>query len=154
MTSCASNLRDYGNKYLWKKSASQMGTSRVGIDRSISVTILGHLLHFDQLYKVCGNNYLAQIAHILRQFLYRCKNLSFSSEIILGQLLQRFGNFLLVTLPALSTTVPQPLPSYFFCKLLNTKYLPPTCSNNINATTPAIVTISIATTSKSATSMT
>ena len=34
-----------------------------------SVTRLGDLLHFRQLFKACGNNYFAQIAHIFRQFL-------------------------------------------------------------------------------------
>ena len=42
-----------------------------------SVTRLGDLLHFGQLCKACDNNYFAQIAHILRQFLERCQNLSF-----------------------------------------------------------------------------
>ena len=51
-----------------------------------SVTRLGNLLHFGQLYKACGNNNFAQIAHILGNF-------SFSSEIIFGQLLYTFGNF-------------------------------------------------------------
>ena len=34
-----------------------------------SVSKLGDLLHIGQLYKAGGNNYLAQIAHIVRQFL-------------------------------------------------------------------------------------
>ena len=34
-----------------------------------SVTRLGDLLHFGQLFKACGNNYFARISHILRQFL-------------------------------------------------------------------------------------
>ena len=34
-----------------------------------SVTKLGDLLHFGQLYKACGNNYFAQIALIFRDFL-------------------------------------------------------------------------------------
>ena len=34
-----------------------------------SVTRLGDLLHFGQLFKAYGNNYFAQIAHIFRQFL-------------------------------------------------------------------------------------
>ena len=33
-----------------------------------SVTRLGDLLHFGQLFKACGNNYFGQIAHIIRQF--------------------------------------------------------------------------------------
>ena len=34
-----------------------------------SVTILGDLLDFGQLFKAFGNNQFAQISHILRQFL-------------------------------------------------------------------------------------
>ena len=34
-----------------------------------SVTKLGDLLDFGQLFKAFGNNYFAQILHILRQFL-------------------------------------------------------------------------------------
>ena len=64
-----------------------------------SVTRLGDLLHLGQLFKACGNNYFVQIAHIFRQFLKRCQNLSFFfCEIIFGQLLQTFGSFLVVTL--------------------------------------------------------
>ena len=42
-----------------------------------SVTILGHLLDFGQVFKAFGNNFFAPISHILRQFLWRCQNLSF-----------------------------------------------------------------------------
>ena len=34
-----------------------------------TVTILGNLMNFGQLFKAFGNNYFAQISHILRQFL-------------------------------------------------------------------------------------
>ena len=34
-----------------------------------SVTRLGDLLHFGQLFKDCGNNYYAQMANIYRKFL-------------------------------------------------------------------------------------
>ena len=34
-----------------------------------SVTRLGDLLDFGQLFKVCGNNWFAQITHIFRRFL-------------------------------------------------------------------------------------
>ena len=37
------------------------------------------LLDFGQLFKAFGNNYFAQISHILRQFLKRCQNLPFFS---------------------------------------------------------------------------
>ena len=32
------------------------------------VTRLGDLLHFGQLFKACGNNHFAKIAHIFREF--------------------------------------------------------------------------------------
>ena len=35
---------------------------------SASVTRLGDLLQFGQLFKACDNNYFAQTVHILRQF--------------------------------------------------------------------------------------
>ena len=35
---------------------------------TVSVTRLGDLLHFGQLFKASGNNYFAQIAHILGNF--------------------------------------------------------------------------------------
>ena len=48
-----------------------------------SVTILGDLFHFGQLFKARGNNYLAQIAHILGNYV-SVKIFHFSCEIILG----------------------------------------------------------------------
>ena len=48
--------------------------SKPPISMLTSMTILGDLLLFGQLLKACGNNYLAQISHILRQ---RCQNFSF-----------------------------------------------------------------------------
>ena len=36
-----------------------------------SVTRLGDLLYFGQLFKAIGNNYFAQIAHIIRRFFVR-----------------------------------------------------------------------------------
>ena len=42
-----------------------------------SVTRLGNLFHFVQLFKACGNNYFAQISHIFRQFLLSYWNISF-----------------------------------------------------------------------------
>ena len=65
---------------------------------SISVTRLDNLLHFGQLFKACGKNYFAQIAHISGNFSKGVKN---SCEIIFGQLLFTFGDFLLVTLDLL-----------------------------------------------------
>ena len=65
----------------------------------ISVTRLGDLLHFGQIFKASGNNYFAQTAHILGKFCRGIKIFHFSSGIIFGQLLLTFGDFLLVTLP-------------------------------------------------------
>ena len=39
------------------------------LEPHISVTRLGDLLHFGQLFKAFNNNYFAQIAHIFKQFL-------------------------------------------------------------------------------------
>ena len=44
---------------------------------TISVTRLGNLFDFGQVLKAFGNNYFAQISHILRHFLQMCQNLSF-----------------------------------------------------------------------------
>ena len=40
-----------------------------------SVTRLGDLLDFGQVFKAFSNNYFAQISHILKQILLRCQNL-------------------------------------------------------------------------------
>ena len=42
-----------------------------------SVTRLGDLLHFGQLFKACGNNYFFQIDHIFMQFFKAVKALIF-----------------------------------------------------------------------------
>ena len=52
-----------------------------------SLTRLGDLLHFGQLFKAFGNNYFAQITHILGNFCKVVKICHFSSEIDFGQLL-------------------------------------------------------------------
>ena len=39
-----------------------------GQSETTSVTRLGNLMHFVQLFQACGDNYFAQIAHIFRQF--------------------------------------------------------------------------------------
>ena len=52
-----------------------------------SVTRLGNLLYFGQLFKVCGNNYFAQITHILGNLCKVVEIFHFASEIIFGQLL-------------------------------------------------------------------
>ena len=70
-----------------------------------SVTRLGDLLHFGQLFKARGNNNLTQIAHILGNFCKGIEIFNFSCEIIFGQLLYTFGDYLLVTLAALGCAV-------------------------------------------------
>ena len=67
-----------------------------------SVTRLGDLLHFGQLFKTCGNNYFAQIAHIFGIF-WKGQNLSFFLWNHFGQLLKTFGDFLMVTLQRMLT---------------------------------------------------
>jgi len=52
-----------------------------------SVTRLGDFLHFGQLFKAFGNNYLAQSFTFLGNFCKGVKIYHFSSEIIFSQLL-------------------------------------------------------------------
>ena len=52
-----------------------------------SVTRLGDLLDFRQLFKAFGNKLFAQIFHILKDFLKVVKIYHFSIEIVFGQLL-------------------------------------------------------------------
>ena len=58
-----------------------------------SVISLGDLLHFGQLFKACGNDYFAQIAHILDNFCKVVEIFNFSREIILGNLYRHFATF-------------------------------------------------------------
>ena len=59
-----------------------------------SVTILGNLLHFGQLFKVCSNNYLAQTAHILRQiFVNVSKSFIFLVQSFLGNFYSHLATF-------------------------------------------------------------
>ena len=51
---------------------------------AVSVTRLGYLLHFGQLFEARGNNYFAQIAHFLSNFCKGVKIFHFSSETIFG----------------------------------------------------------------------
>ena len=61
-----------------------------GSFREISVTRLGDLIHFGQLFKACDNNYFAQIAYI---FCKGFKNFHFSCEIILGNFYIHLATF-------------------------------------------------------------
>ena len=67
-----------------QKGPSQKLNPFLSLIRS-SVTRLGDLLDFGQLFKACGNNYFAQISHILQQIFV--KIFYFSSELIFGRLL-------------------------------------------------------------------
>ena len=58
-----------------------------------SVTRLGDLLDFGQLFKACGNNSFAQIARILGKFCEVVKIFHFSSEIILGNYYRHLAIF-------------------------------------------------------------
>ena len=62
------------------------------------MTRLGDLLDFGHLFQAFGNNCIAQITHILDIFCKGVKIIHLPCEIIFGQLLKTFGNFLLVTL--------------------------------------------------------
>ena len=64
----------------------------------ISMTRLGDLLDFGHLFQAFGNNCIAQITHILDIFCKGVKIIHLPCEIIFGQLLKTFGNYLLVTL--------------------------------------------------------
>ena len=64
-----------------------VGSSLLLISSPISVTIMGNLLDFGQLFQACGNNYFAKITHILGNFCKGFKIFHFSSGIISGQLL-------------------------------------------------------------------
>ena len=54
---------------------------------------IGQFLHFGQLFKASGHNYLPQMPTLLGNFCKGVKIIHFSFEIIFGQLLQTFGNF-------------------------------------------------------------
>ena len=53
----------------------------------VSVTRLGNLLHFGQLFNASGNNYFAQVTNILGNFCKGVQIIDFASKIIFGQLL-------------------------------------------------------------------
>ena len=63
-----------------------------------SVTRLGVFLHFGQLFKSLATINLPKSLTFLGNFCKGVKIYHFSSEIIFGQLLHRFGDFYLVTL--------------------------------------------------------
>ena len=66
---------------------------------SNSVTRLGNFWHFGQLFKAGGKNYFAQIAHIFSTiFEQESKSFIFLVKSFLGQLLNTFGDILLVML--------------------------------------------------------
>ena len=64
----------------------------------VSVTELGNLLDFGQFESLWQQLICHKSSTFLGNFCKGVKIFSFSSEIIFGQLLKTFGNFLLVTL--------------------------------------------------------
>ena len=59
-----------------------------------SVTRLGELLHFGQLFKASGNNYFAQFAYILGNFLVKVsKSLIFLVKSFLGNFYRHLATF-------------------------------------------------------------
>ena len=58
--------------------------------KTTSVTILGDFLHFGQLYKVCGNNYLAQNKAI---YVKVSKSLIFLMKSFLGNFYRHLATF-------------------------------------------------------------
>ena len=58
-----------------------------------SVTRLGDLLLLGQLFKAYGNNYFAQIAHILRNFCNGVKMFTLPSEIVLSNFYRHLETF-------------------------------------------------------------
>ena len=60
---------------------------------SLSVTRLGDLLHFGQLCKACGNNYFAQIAHIISNFVKVSKSFIFLVKSFSGYFYRHLATF-------------------------------------------------------------
>ena len=58
-----------------------------------SVTRLGNLLHFGQLFKACGNNYFFQIDHIFMQFFKAVKALIFLVKSFVGNFQRHLATF-------------------------------------------------------------
>ena len=87
----------------------------ISLNTTTSVTRLGNLLDFGQIFQAFGNNHFPKSPTFLGKFCRGAKIFNFSSEIIFGELLQTFGNFYLVTL---TTTIknpytPKPSPPLF-----------------------------------------
>ena len=94
------NLFDTGNTRahnLWPQSTTKQKFILLQWVMT-SVTRLGNLLDFGQLFKAFGNNYLPKSPTFLGNFCKGVKIYPFSSEIIFGKLLQTFGDIFLVTL--------------------------------------------------------
>ena len=68
----------------------------------VSVTRLGDFLHFEQPFKAT-----LKLPELLGNFCKGVKIINFCSEIIFGQLLQRFGDFYLVTLAVVVISLDQ-----------------------------------------------
>ena len=64
---------------VFKPRSSQLFIPIAPLWPANSVTRLGDLLDFGQLFKACGNNQFAQISHIIRHFCNGVKIFNFSS---------------------------------------------------------------------------
>ena len=83
------------------------------------MTRLGDLLHLGQLLRASGNSYFAQMfSHFFKKgvklgnFCKGVKIFHISSEIIFGQLIWTFGDFLLVTLTLEVSSIASNYPSF------------------------------------------
>ena len=83
------NVDGSRTKIFWNSTLGDLTTPIVTYNKlfPISVTRLGNILHFEQLFKVFGNNCFAQIVHISGNFCKVVKIFHLASEIIFGQLL-------------------------------------------------------------------
>ena len=72
-----------------------------------SVTRVGDFLHFGQLLKLFATMNLPKSPTFLGNFSKGAKIIDFSNEIIIGELLQTFGDFYLVTLAGINKQATQ-----------------------------------------------
>ena len=85
---CSANIVSTEKMFELKASrqAIKRSTERNTVLLVTSVTRLGDLLHFGELFKASGNNYFAKSSTFLGNLCKCAKIFDFSSEIIFGQL--------------------------------------------------------------------
>ena len=76
--------------FTWE-SSTYLSEDVQWVTLAVSVTRLDNLLHFGQLFKACGDNYFAQITHILGN--YCLKSLTFLVESFLGNFYRHLVTF-------------------------------------------------------------